>query len=239
MESPQRMMRMTNQITVTKMNRRFITPEIRKIDKETRKVEFVASNGSVDSYGTVLPVGNWDLSRFEKNGIIGYQHNVNWTGDPDDVIGKGTARVDGDNLLVEIEFEPADLNEKADKIFRKIMFGSLNAVSVGFRSSKGHWGEESRGEDPDIYYYDNMELCEVSVVNIPANADAVKRSMDEERAALPAKPEVSGPIPQPAADTRSEDEPELREDNSIGDSDAVDICLTLAEAELALADKTN
>lgn len=221
------------------MNRRFITPEIRKIDKENRKVEFVASNGTVDSYGTVLPVENWDLGRFEKNGVIGYQHNVSWTGDPDDVIGKGTARVDGDDLLVEVEFEPADLNEKADKIFRKIQFGSLNAVSVGFRSNKGHWGDESRGEDPEIYYYDNMELCEVSVVNIPANADAVKRSMDEEKAALPPKPETVEETPVSDPDTRSESVSEPKEDKVIGNTDDENICLTLAEAELALADKTN
>ena len=32
------------------------TPEIRKIDEESRTVEFVASDNSVDSYKTVLPV---------------------------------------------------------------------------------------------------------------------------------------------------------------------------------------
>jgi phage head maturation protease len=54
---------------------------------------------------------------------------------------------------------------------------------VGFRATaKGHKGDEERGEDPNVYYYNGQELLEVSVVNIPANANALKRSMEEEEA---------------------------------------------------------
>ena len=165
------------------------TPEIRKVDEEKRTVEFVASDNSVDSYGTVLPVDKWDLRRYASNGIVGYMHDVygdSWTksADPDDIIGKGDAFVEDDKLIVRITFEPADLNERADKIFRKIQFGSLHAVSVGFRATaKGHKGDEERGEDPKVYYYGGQELLEVSVVNIPSNANALRRSMEEERAA--------------------------------------------------------
>ena len=164
------------------------TPEIRKVDEETRTVEFVASDNSVDSYGTVLPVDKWDLKRYEKNGIVGYMHDVygdSWTkaADPDDVIGKGVAFIEDEKLIVRIAFEPKELNEKADKIFRKLQFGSLHAVSVGFRATaKGHKGDEERGEDPKVYYYGGQELLEVSVVNIPSNANALKRAMEEERA---------------------------------------------------------
>jgi len=164
------------------------SPEIRKVDEETRTVEFVASDNSVDSYGTVIPVDKWDLTRYQNNGIVGYMHDVygtSWTksADPDDVIGKGEAWIEDDKLVVRIAFEPADLNERADKIFRKIKFGSLHAVSVGFRpTKKGHMGDEERGEDPKVYYYAGQELLEVSVVNIPSNANALKRSIEEEEA---------------------------------------------------------
>lgn len=164
------------------------TPEIRKVDAETRTVEFVASDNSVDSYGTVLPVDKWDLRRYESNGIVGYMHDVygdSWTksADPDDVIGKGEAWIEDGKLIVRVTFEPADLNPKSDKVFRKLEFGSLHAVSVGFRATaKGHKGDEERGEDPNVYYYNGQELLEVSVVNIPANANALKRSMEEEEA---------------------------------------------------------
>lgn len=162
-------------------------PVIRKIDEEKRTVEFIASDNSVDSHGTVLPVDKWDLSRYDRNGVVGYMHDVygdSWvkSPDPDDIIGKGSAFVEEDKLIVRIVFEPASLNERADKIFRKIQFGSLHAVSVGFRATKkGHMGDEERGEDPDVYYYGGMELLEVSVVNIPSNANALKRSIEQER----------------------------------------------------------
>ena len=188
-------------------------PEIRKVDEETRTVEFVASDNSVDSYGTVLPVDKWDLSRYERNGIVGYMHDVygdSWTksADPDDVIGKGVAFIEDGKLIVRITFEPADLNPRSDKIFRKLQFGSLHAVSVGFRATaKGHMGDESRGEDPKVYYYNGQELLEVSVVNIPSNANALKRALEEERADWDVD-EVK-PISEPAeADITVTEEPD-------------------------------
>ena len=200
-----------------KIIRRFNdAPEIRKVDEEKRTVEFVASDSSVDSYGTVLPVDKWDLQRYQNNGIVGYMHDVygdSWTksADPDDVIGKGVAFVEDEKLIVRITFEPKELNEKADKIFRKLQFGSLHAVSVGFRATaKGHKGDEERGEDPNVYYYGGMELLEVSVVNIPSNANALKRALEEERAGWDVeeekeirKPEEEAQAPEPEADYTS------------------------------------
>ena len=191
-------------------------PVIRKVDEEKRTVEFVASDNSVDSYNTVIPVDKWDLTRYQNNGIVGYMHDVygaSWTksADPDDIIGKGEAFVEDDKLIVRITFEPKDLNERADKIFRKIQFGSLHAVSVGFRATKkGHMGDEERGEDPKVYYYNGQELLEVSVVNIPSNANALKRSMEEEEASreYEEKPEIRKPeeetkVTEPEADYTS------------------------------------
>lgn len=156
--------------------------ELRAKDEEARTVTFVASTSSVDSYGTVLPVDKWDLSRFQTNGVIGYQHDVYTSTDPDNVLGRGEAYVEDDALLVRITFEPADLNPKADKVFRKILFGSISAVSVGFASRGGHWGVERNGESKDVYYFEGQELLEVSVVNIASNPDAKKRSIELERA---------------------------------------------------------
>lgn len=158
---------------------------VRKIAEdveETRTIEFIASDNSRDSHGTVVPVDKWDLTRFNSNGIIGYQHNVygDMCGneDPDRVIGTGQARIEDNQLIVAMTFEPSDLNPLAEKIFRKILHGTLKAVSVGFvPTQKGHWGEgkeASDGENP-TYYYAGQELLEVSVVNIPSNKNALKR----------------------------------------------------------------
>ena len=150
----------------------------RKIDEKTRSVEFVASDGSIDSYGTIIPVKNWVLDRFNGNGIIGYQHNLYCSSDPDNVIGKGTAWVEDDKLMVRIEFEPKEINERAEKIYQKVLFGSINGVSVGF--SELDAGETKEIDGQVVYVFGHCELLEISVVNIPANANSLKRYYEDQ-----------------------------------------------------------
>lgn len=175
--------------------------EVRALDKDTRRVTFVASDASRDSYGTVCNPEGWNLDRFNSNGIIGYQHDV-YGGecDPDKVIGKGRAYREGDQLLVDIEFEPADLNPLAEKIYKKLCFGSLKAVSVGFvPTGKGHFGEgdEAFGRENETFYFEGQELLEVSVVNIPANPKALKKSIEDDKATLLAYIEDCKPADEP------------------------------------------
>lgn len=149
--------------------------------EETRTLEFVASDNTRDSYGTVLPVDKWDLDRFNKNGLITYQHQY-YSGDPDSVIGRGEARVEGKKLIVRVTFEPAELNPRAEKVFRKLLAGTLNGVSVSFSPTSravGHWGEgkESRDGEKPTFYFDGQELLEVAVVTIPSNKNATKKCL--------------------------------------------------------------
>ena len=186
---------------------------VRQEGEEGRKLTFVASDETRDAAGTVIRADGWDLDRFNKNGIIGYQHKVygsfEGTDNPDNIIGKGYAYVKGKQLMVDVEFEPADINPLADKIYKKLQFGSLNAVSVGFMATDGEWGEGEEslsGENP-TYYYKSQELLEVSVVNIPANKNALKKKsyiqeameaeMERLRAEVKAEPEPE-PVPDPA-----------------------------------------
>ena len=157
---------------------RMLSLQNRKIDEKTRSVEFVASDESIDSYGTIIPVKNWVLDRFNGNGIIGYQHNLYWSSDPDNVIGKGTAWVEDGKLLVRIEFEPKEINELAEKIYQKVLFGSINGVSVGF--SELDEGEAKEIDGQVVYVFGRCELLEISVVNIPANANALKRYYEDQ-----------------------------------------------------------
>lgn len=192
--------------------------EIRGIRKkeDERTITFVASDSTRDSAGTVLNQDNWDLTRFNANGIIGYQHKVygGWddTDNPDNVIGKGHAYVDDGKLMVDITFEPKEINELAEKIYQKVLFGSLRAVSVGFLPvGKGRFGE---GADAETYYFAGQQLLEVSVVNIPANPNALRKSMEAENDFLEAerkrileenKVEEPAPEPQEEADQRDLD----------------------------------
>lgn len=151
--------------------------------EESRTIPFVASDNSRDSYRTVLPVDKWDLTRYDKNGVVTYQHNA-FSSNPDMVIGRGVARVEGDELIVEITFETEDLNPVADKVFRKILAGTINAVSVYFNPTKrGYWGtgEEAENGSNPTYYYDGQELLEVAVVVLPGNPNSTRRDLGEDR----------------------------------------------------------
>ena len=149
-----------------------------------RRMTFVASDETRDSYGTVLPIDEWNLERYNNNGVVGYAHNLygSYDADPDYVIGRGRAYIKGSELLIDIEFEPEGTNKIADKVWRKLQFGSLNGVSVGFSAQGAHWGEGEEAENgaKPTLYYTGLELLEVSVVTIPANPNAVRRSISEE-----------------------------------------------------------
>jgi len=161
-----------------------------KAEGESRKVTFIASTYTKDRHGTVVNQKGWNLERFNANPITGYQHNVYGDAmcnapDPDDVLGPARAWLEGNQLMVEIDFETKDLNPKADKIFRKVQNGTLRAVSVGFvEMGEGKYGEgdEARGMENETYYFDGQELLEVSVVNIPSNPDALKKSFRDSTA---------------------------------------------------------
>ena len=203
--------------------------EIRKKEDE-RTITFVASDSTRDSAGTVLNQDNWDLTRFNSNGIIGYQHKVygGWddTDNPDNVIGKGHAYVEDGKLMVDITFEPKEINELAEKIYQKVLFGSLRAVSVGFLPiGKGRFGE---GADAETYYFAGQQLLEVSVVNIPANPNALRKSMEAENDFLEAErkrlleeTKVEEPAPEP-----QEEEADQR---------GLDLEMTLLQARAYLA----
>lgn len=208
---------------------RSMVSDIRKVDKESRTVTFIASDDTRDSAGTVLNQDNWDLSRFNKNGVIGYQHKVygGWddTDNPDNVIGKGTAYIEDKKLMVDITFEPAEINPLAEKIYQKIMFGSLRAVSVGFLPiGRGRFGE---GDDSDTYYFAGQQLLEVSVVNIPANPNALKKSLEAEHEYLEAERKR-------LHEEAQEDEPAPEHEEEIREDASVDVTLTMARAALAL-----
>lgn len=173
---------------------------INEDSKESRKVQFVISDTSKDRHGTVLNMKSWDLEHFNKNGIVGYQHDVYGGGmckgpDPDSVIGKGRAWLEGEVLMGEVEFEPEDINPLAEKIFKKVLHGTLKATSVGFRAIGGgrmvndKTGEEQRLEEAPYrvpkgytFYFDGQELLEYSIVNIPSNPNALKKSLRNQTA---------------------------------------------------------
>jgi hypothetical protein len=165
-----------------------IVRDFAKDVEETRTVRFVISTDAKDRHGTRLNMKGWDLDKFNRNPIVGYQHNV--YGDnmcvppnPDDVLGPARAWVENvggrDVLMGEVTFEKADINPNAEKIFRKVLNGTLRATSVGFLEK----GEGRKVQDKDAngkvigetYEFAGQELLEFSIVNIPSNPEATRK----------------------------------------------------------------
>ncbi|MEY3400422.1 MAG: hypothetical protein RLZZ86_19 [Cyanobacteriota bacterium] len=153
---------------------------------ESRKMKFIISTGAKDRGKEVINMENWSFENYKMNPIVGYQHAVHGSyftdPNPDMVIGKSEVSVDSFNgkkvIVAEAEFEPAEINPIADKILKKLVFGSLNAASVGILPTGN--GKTEKG----TYYYDGQELLEWSVVNIPMNQEAIKLSIDRANDAI-------------------------------------------------------
>jgi hypothetical protein len=153
-----------------------------KTVEETREMQFIISTSTKDRGGEVINMDNWQLERYKSNPIVGYQHEVYGGGllgspNPDYIIGKSSTNLDsyqGKRVLVsKATFEPEKINSLAEKIFQKLLFGSLNAASVGILPvGTGQYKKEEK-----TYYYDGQELLEWSVVNIPMNGEARRMSI--------------------------------------------------------------
>jgi hypothetical protein len=149
----------------------------REVEK-SRTIPFVFSTGDVDRHNSRLNMAGWDLDGFNKNGIAGFQHDVygdNLMSDPnpDLIIGPARAWLESGVLVGTINFEEPEINPLAEKIFRKVLKGTLKAVSVGFiEIGKGYTDKEG------VYNFKGQELLEISIVAIPSNKNAIKRAID-------------------------------------------------------------
>lgn len=171
-------------------NRNISFGQVRNIPdnvEETRTIDFILSNGIRDRHHTILNMNNWKLDNYRKNPVVGYMHdlygNMFTAPDPDDVLGHGKdLKIEGtgkDKMLTcSVVFDPPEVNMKAEKVFRKLLHGSLRAVSVGFLEiGTGSWGtgSEAQGRENETYRFAGQELIEFSVVNIGSNPDSGKR----------------------------------------------------------------
>tara|TARA_Y100000592_G_scaffold14033_1_gene19860 strand:+ start:5138 stop:5968 length:831 start_codon:yes stop_codon:yes gene_type:complete len=134
------------------------------------KARFVASTSSADRYGDIINQKGWDLSKYRNNPIVLLNHDSNSL-----PIGRGVVEVKDEKLFIDVEFDMGD--PKASEVARKTKEGYINAVSVGFQPLQAKSRYDLPKDSPYYAergtYYDKAELLEVSIVTIPANAEAV------------------------------------------------------------------
>jgi HK97 family phage prohead protease len=137
-----------------------------------RVARFVASTAGVDRHGDIVEQ-TWDLGAYMKNPVILQNHDYHAP-----VVGMATRAVVEDGaLVIDVLFDTSDHNPDGRRLADQVARGFVRAVSVGFRPStvtprsslpEGDPRKADRG-----YVLGGNELLELSIVSVPANAEAL------------------------------------------------------------------
>lgn len=160
--------------------RSFQPTQLRGVNRDLRTVDIVASDFSLDSYGTRIDPNGWDLEQFKKNPVICLQHD-SYRALPVASALPESIRVENGKLLMTVQFPPEGTSQDADESFNLIAAGVLRGVSVGFNPEEYEDVEEQEGGyKKSVRVYRKQRLMEVSFVTIPSNDNGmVVRSREQ------------------------------------------------------------
>lgn len=130
---------------------------VKGVDDNNKDVfTVVASSDAVDREGESIKTTGWELDNFKRNPVLLWSHNAHQL-----PIGKVTdIAVEGGNLVAKFMFAAHDFAQDVKKLVQDKI---LNAVSVGFMPKD----QDEKGN------ITKQELLELSIVNVPANQDAL------------------------------------------------------------------
>jgi HK97 family phage prohead protease len=151
-----------------------ITRKAVSIDEEKKQVTFIMSTSNVDRHGDIIDQDSWILDYFRLSPMFFLNH------DSDEFpIGKWVEisiqpdpENPGKNMLVgtaEFRTEFAD----ADRAFKHVVAGDMNAVSVGFIPHIVDYDEVT-----DAFVLKSCELLECSLVGVPSNRQALVKEKE-------------------------------------------------------------
>lgn len=125
------------------------------------KQTFIVSDESVNTHGFVILTSGIDYANFARNPIMLYMHNEH-----NGVIGRWeNIRVDGDKLLMDAVFD--DSTELGKRVKTQVENNFLRCASIGVADAVI---EERNGVKTAV----KCRLREVSIVDIPANGNAIR-----------------------------------------------------------------
>jgi len=126
-----------------------------------RRVRFIASTATVDSYGTSIKPRGCNLKRFQAAGSVPLLWAHKRDGEPDDVLGRVVSVEITDAAVICVaEFEG---HPKALQVLDMIRRGVIRGCSIGFDADDGD-------EQGNI---NSWTLVELSVTATPANFEAL------------------------------------------------------------------
>ncbi|MBW1672151.1 MAG: HK97 family phage prohead protease [Deltaproteobacteria bacterium] len=142
---------------------------IKSVNESDRTARFIASDESIDRYGDIIVASGWDVTNFKENPQFLFGHKSHQL--PIGRVSKTWQK--GKNFMADVEFTPLGMDDFADKCFNFLKAGFLKAVSVGFMpiSREPIYDDEGRYIGTKFL---KQELLELSLVPIPANANALQ-----------------------------------------------------------------
>jgi HK97 family phage prohead protease len=131
--------------------------------------EFVASDESVDRYGDIVAIDGWELANYKRNPVVLYQHQ---NSSPVGISKK--VWIEDKQLKARIKLADEGTSPFIDSL-RKLMDQKiLRAVSVGFMPTVDPvYIRDPKNEYITGYKFVGQELLEISIVTVPANANAL------------------------------------------------------------------
>jgi HK97 family phage prohead protease len=157
----------------TPIHRAYSTFHVKRIDNDSRVIEGMATTPTPDRMGDIIePLG----AIFRNPLPFLWQHH------PDKPVGEAKfAKPTKDGIAFKARIvstdAPGALKERLDEAWQSVKLGLVSAVSIGFRSL-----ERSFMADGGIHFL-KTEILELSLVTIPANADATITAVKSARIA--------------------------------------------------------
>lgn len=131
--------------------------------------KFVASDESTDRMGDVIRVAGWELANYKRNPIILFQHQ---SSNPVGIATK--VWLEGKALMSQIKLAAEGTSPFIDTLRKLLEQGIIKAVSVGFMPTKQPQYIRDKGTDQITgLEFVGQELHEISLVSVPANANAL------------------------------------------------------------------
>lgn len=145
-----------------------------------REAVFIMSTNDPDRHGDVVEQ-NWELRDFRANPVFLFDHNSGKNSVPLPIgrISKIWTSDDRSKTFAKAEATPEGMDELADKVWKFIKSGFLNAVSVGFLPVEDPQPRRDKSGNFMGYTFTKNALLELSAVAVPAapGALAIARSL--------------------------------------------------------------
>lgn len=181
-----------------KMNRAYSVLEVKRVDEGKRIIEGVATTPTPDRMGDIVePLG----VSFKNPLPLLWQHR---SSEPVGTVKFEKPTADGIKFVAELASieEPGKLKDRVDEAWQSVKAGLVRAVSIGFASIETAYIKGTGG-----IHFLKSEVLELSLVTIPANAEATITSIKSIDRALRSPPRRANKVkaarkvePTPATD---------------------------------------